>query len=93
MKRLKNIIIKVNEPSRPEIDVAVMRGVELARISDAKLTLFDVLELPESILSSYADIVSPEELTELIVWQRLDQLTELAKKLHRNGLDVSARVC
>jgi universal stress protein E len=92
MKRFKHIIVKVNAPTNLEMDIAVLRGVELARKIGARITLFDVVEPHESILSSYADIVSPSELTELIVAQRLDQLNELAEKLHRNGLDISARV-
>jgi universal stress protein E len=92
MKRFKNIIVKVNAPTNLEMDIAVLRGVELAKKIGARITLFDVVEPHESILSSYADIVSPSELTELIVAQRLDQLNELAKKLQSNGLDISARV-
>jgi universal stress protein E len=92
MKRFSTIMIKVNELFNPQLDIAVLRGVELAKITGATLILFDVVEPTESILSSYAEIVSPEELTELIVLQRLDQLIELAKKLQCNGLEVSARV-
>lgn len=92
MKRFKNILIKVNETIAPETDVAILRGIELAQRTGATITLFDVIEPPESILSSYAEIVSPIELTELIVAQRLDQLTEVAQKLQGNGVKISAQV-
>jgi universal stress protein E len=92
MKRFKNIIIKVNEPTNPAVDNAVLRGVKLARKIGAKITLFDVVEPHETILSTYADIVSPSDLTELIVAQRHDQLAELALKLQDRGLEISARV-
>jgi nucleotide-binding universal stress UspA family protein len=92
MKRFKNILVKVNEQSNPKVDIAVLRGVELARRIGAKLILFDVVEPMESILSSYADIVSPKELTELMVGQRLDQLTEVAQTLQGKGAEISAQV-
>jgi nucleotide-binding universal stress UspA family protein len=92
MKRFKNILIKVNKQTKPELDMAVLRGVELARRTGAKVTLFDVVEPLESIVRSYIDIVSPEELTELLVEQRLDQLTELAQKLQSKDVKISARV-
>lgn len=92
MKRFKNILVKVNETNTPETDAAVLRGIELAQKIGATITLFDVVEPSESILSSYAEIVSPVELTELIVAQRLDQLTEVAQKLQSKDLEVSAQV-
>ncbi|MFT4993772.1 MAG: universal stress protein E [Paraglaciecola sp.] len=92
MKRFKNILIKVNEQTRPKMDIAVLRGVELARRMGAKVILFDVVEPLESILSSYSDIVSPKELTELVVGQRLDQLSEVAQSLHSENVEVSAQV-
>ncbi|TWX69098.1 universal stress protein [Colwellia sp. C1TZA3] len=92
MKRFKHIIIKVNEQTKPELDIAVLRGVELASTTGAKITLFDVVEPHETILSSYADIVSPAELTEFIVAQRLDQLTDLAQQLQSTGVSISVSV-
>ena len=92
MKRFKHIIIKVNEQIKPELDIAVLRGIELASATGAKITLFDVVEPHETILSSYADIVSPAELTEFIVDQRLDQLTDLAQQLQSTGLEISVSV-
>ena len=92
MKRFKNILIKVNETTIPEVDIAVLRGVELAKTTGAKITLFDVVEPTESILSSYADFLSPSELTELIVAQRVEQLTELAQTLQSKDLEISVRV-
>jgi len=92
MKLFKKILIKVNEQTNPELDIAVLQGIELAKQSGAEVTLFDVVEPLESILSSYIDIVSPEELTELIVEQRLSQLTDLAQKLQSKGIKISIRV-
>ena len=92
MKHFKNILIKVNEKTNPEADIAVLRGIELAKRTGAKVTLFDVVEPLESILSSYTDIVSPIELTELIVGQRFDQLTEVAKIFQSKGVEISAQV-
>lgn len=92
MKNFKNIVIKINESTNPETDIAVLRGIKLAKTIGAKVILFDVVEPRETILSSYADIVSPLELTELIVAQRLNQLTELAQNLQSGDLDISARV-
>jgi nucleotide-binding universal stress UspA family protein len=92
VKRFKNILIKVNKQTKPELDLAVLRGIELARRTGAKIILFDVVEPLESIVRSYIDIVSPEELTELIVEQRLEQLVELAQKLQSKDVKISARV-
>lgn len=92
MNRFKKILIKVNKLSAAETDIAVLRGVELASKTGAKIILFDVVEPPESILSSYADIVSPLELTELIVAQRLDQLTDVAQKLQSHDVAITAQV-
>jgi universal stress protein E len=89
MKRFKNIIIKVNEPASPAMDISVLRGVELGRKIGVNIILSDVVEPHETILSTYADIVSPSEL---IVAQRHDQLVELALKLQGQGLEISARV-
>jgi universal stress protein E len=93
MKRFKNILIKVNKQVGPELDIAVIRGMELARRTGAKVTLFDVVEPLESIVRCYVDIVSPEELTEFIVEQRRDQLTELAQQLQSQDVKVTALVC
>jgi universal stress protein E len=92
MKRFKNILIKVNQPSNPGFDIAVIQGIKLARRTGAKVILFDVVEPLESILSSYVDIVSPEDLTALLVEQRLEQLTELAQNLQSENIEISARV-
>lgn len=93
MKRFKNILIKVNKQIEPELDIAVIRGIELARRTGAKVILFDVVEPLESIVRCYVDIVSPEELTEFIVEQRLDQLTDLAQQLLSKDVKVTAQVC
>lgn len=93
MKRFKNILIKVNKHTEPELDIAVIRGIELARRTGAKVTIFDVIEPLESIVRCYMDIVSPEELTEFIVEQRREQLTELAQRLQSINVKVSAQVC
>jgi universal stress protein E len=93
MKRFRNILIKVNKQTEPELDIAVIRGIELARRTGAKVTLFDVVEPLESIVRCYIDIVSPEELTEFIVEQRLDQLTELAQQLQSKDVKVTPQVC
>ncbi|MFT4808642.1 MAG: universal stress protein E [Paraglaciecola sp.] len=93
MKRFKNILIKVNKQTEPELDIAVIRGIELARRTGAKVSLFDVVEPLESIVRCYVDIVSPEELTECIVEQRLDQLTDLAQQLQSKDVKVTAQVC
>jgi nucleotide-binding universal stress UspA family protein len=92
MKRFKKILIKVNELTNPELDIAVLQGIELAKQTGAEVTLFDVVEPLESILNSYIDIVSPEELTELIVEQRLSQLTDVAQKLQNMDIKISVRV-
>jgi universal stress protein E len=84
--------VKVNEQTHIENDVAVLRGIELARTTGAKIVLFDVVEPLESILGSYSDIVSPTELTEHIVGQRLDQLTEVTQTQFSKGVQMSAQV-
>lgn len=84
--------MKVNEQTHIENDVAVLRGIELARTTGAKIVLFDVVEPLESILGSYSDIVSPTELTEHIVGQRLDQLTEVTQTQFSKGVQMSAQV-
>jgi len=92
MKNFKNILIKVNNETNPELDIAVLQGIELARQTGAKVTLFDVVDPLESILSSYANIVSPKELTELIAGQRREQLTEVAEKPEFKDVKISVLV-
>ncbi|WP_185233707.1 universal stress protein [Teredinibacter franksiae] len=92
MKRFKNILVKVNEMQSPETDVAVLRSIELANKTGAKIIFFDVVEPHESFLSTYADIFSPTELSEFIIAQRLNQLKYLAQNLQSDGLEISAQV-
>jgi universal stress protein E len=89
VKRFKNIIIKVNEPASPAMDISVLRGIDLGRKIGANIILFDVVETHETIQSTYADIVRPSEL---ILAQRHDPLAEFAQKLQGHGLEISARV-
>lgn len=44
MKNFKNILIKVNEQTTPEVDTAVLRGIKLAKRSGAKVILFNPSE-------------------------------------------------
>lgn len=82
----------MNNETNPELDIAVLQGIELARQTGAKVTLFDVVDPLESILSSYANIVSPKELTELIAGQRREQLTEVAEKPEFKDVKISVLV-
>lgn len=66
MKNFKNILIKVNEQTTPEVDVAVLQGIELAKRSGAKVILFDVVEPLGNILSRYTNMLRSKELTENI---------------------------
>jgi universal stress protein E len=92
MKNFKIIVIKVSDMSNPEVDIAVLRGVELAKTTGAKIVLFDVVELCENMLGSYSNIFTPSELSDLFVAQRLEQLSDLAQKLQSIGLEASSRV-
>jgi len=92
MKRFKNIMIKVNEHEAPESDIAVLKGIELAKRTGAKVMLFDVIEPLGNIISRYSDIFNAKDLTENIVGQRLAQLKKLAQGLREQGVDVSAQV-
>jgi universal stress protein E len=92
MKNFKNILIQVNEQSTPEVDMAVLRGIELAKRSGAKVLLFDVVEPLGNILSRYTNMLSLKELTENLAKQRLDQLTKVAQALQSEDVQVSAQV-
>lgn len=92
MKNFKNILIKVNEQSTPESDIALLQGIELAKRNGAKVLLFDVIEPLGNILSRYTNILSSKELTDNIAGQRLAQLTEVAQGLQSQGVEISAQV-
>ena len=85
-------MIKVNEHEAPESDIAVLKGIELAKRTGAKVMLFDVIEPLGNIISRYSDIFNAKDLTENIVGQRLAQLKKLAQGLREQGVDVSAQV-
>ena len=92
MKNFKNILIKVNEQTTPENDIALVQGIKLAKRNGAKVLLFDVIEPLGNILSRYTNILSSKELTENIASQRLAQLTKVAQALQSQGLEISAQV-
>jgi nucleotide-binding universal stress UspA family protein len=92
MKRFKTIIVKISQTEDPMKDLALVRGMELSKRNNAKLILMDVIVPSGGILKSYDGIISPKELTGLLVSQRSDEFESIVNKLKENGIDASQYV-
>lgn len=86
MNRFKNILVKVSDYVAIENDMALQRGAELAKENNAKLTLMDVIEVPEGMLNNYKGMISPAEITSLMVQQKIEALQLVADKLVEKGI-------
>ena len=92
MKQFKTILVKISETEDLSKDIALVRGLSLSKQNNAKLILMDVIAPSDGILSSYDGIVSPKELTDILVTQRTEQLNSLVKKLSNTGIEASCHV-
>lgn len=80
MKSFKNILVVVKEGSEAN-NPAIKRGIELAKKSQGRLTLMDVVAPPEGALSNYKDIIKPEEFAAMLQSRREKSLKALASDL------------
>jgi len=90
MKRFKNILLFAD----PNTDVAVSSkwALTLAKQNHARLTVVDVLgQLPRD-LQSAVTTMTPKELQDIVVKERLKQLEKLAKPARKKGIRISTKV-
>jgi len=92
MKRFKKILLFAD----PNTDVAVSSkwALTLAKQNHARLTVVDVVgQLPRDLQSSLTTLpLTLEELQDIVVKERLNQLEKLVKKAHKKGIRVSTKV-
>lgn len=76
MIRFKNILLVLHGEKNEE---AVRRAFGLAKSNKAKLTIVDVIdELPDRI-KDYLDVISAEELEELVANERVEEIHEVIR--------------
>jgi len=90
MKRFKNILLVCNFDAKQHM--AVERAVSLARQNEARLTVFTVIkELPADARMAIT-IMSTQELLELVINDRREEVDALAADIGQQGVDVSSQV-
>ncbi|GJM15210.1 MAG: universal stress protein [Thermodesulfobacteriota bacterium] len=81
MIRFKNILLVLHGKKNEE---AIRRAFGLAKSNNAKLTIVDVLEeLPDRI-KDYLEIISAEELQEIVAQERTDEIQTLISSIETN---------
>lgn len=91
MNRFKNILVVVDANGDPVKNYAVVRGAELAKQNGATLTLFDVVPSPKTTISKYKGILKADEITKMLVDERMAVLGKVADELGTD-IDVSCKV-
>lgn len=81
MKQFNNILVVVTGDGDPGNNPALMRGMELAAKSRGRLTLMDVVSPPKRTISQYKGIFKPGEITDMLVAEREQALSEVAGQL------------
>ena len=93
MKRFKNILVIVKDNHSIVEDPSVARGFALAKQNGARLTLMDVIPKPDGAISRYKGILDAEELTHVLVKERVEALEKIASGLVSDaGSDVDIDV-
>jgi universal stress protein E len=90
MKRFKNILLFAD----PSTDVAVSSrwALTLAKQNHARLTVLDVVSPLPRDLQRAITIMTPKELQDIVIKDRLSQLEKLAKQARKKGIRVSTKV-
>lgn len=81
MKRFKNILVIVTSEYTDKDNPAVKRGVELAKKNNGTLTLMDVVAAPGGVMSEYKGIITEQEILQMVIKQREEELAIIAKAL------------
>lgn len=91
MKSFENILVVMNELFVARDNLALKKGVALAEQSRGKLTIMSIIDLPDAAILQYQGIVEEEELTEILVKQRQQALSELKQQLDTQ-VDVTIKI-
>ncbi len=92
MKRFKTVLVVAQGDVYAEINPALASGADLARRNGGRLTLLDIIEPPQQTAKQYQGIVNAQELTDLMIAQRKEQLQKVADILETEGLQVVVEV-
>ena len=90
MKRFKNILLFAG--SEGGKDAALERAVTLAKNNKAKLKVVDVIEELPREMRVLIRVMSPMELKELMINERMNQLNQLIGPTRKDGVHVCAKV-
>lgn len=76
MTRFKNILLAIHGKNNEE---ALKRAFTLAKNNKAKLTIIDVIEELPQTMKEYLEIISEEELENIVSEERISEIQELIK--------------
>jgi len=91
MKRFKNILVVVKDDELNTDNPALVRGINLAQGSGARLTLMGVIRPPGRALTEYKGIFKPKEL-ETMLAQRLEQSLSTLAEHFGDTVDIRVKV-
>lgn len=93
MKQFRNILLVIQKAtSNDTLGTAFKRAAALAKLTQAKLKVVNVLEELPSDTSSLYEIVPRSELREMLIEHRLSALDKLVARLREPGMQVSTKV-
>ncbi len=90
MKRFSNILLIAD--AGVENSKALGRAISLASNNQASLTLVDVIDSVPTEMQLAITAVTPQELLDIVVSERLKQLESVVATGKNSGLDIEARV-
>ncbi|RLA29382.1 MAG: universal stress protein, UspA [Gammaproteobacteria bacterium] len=90
MKRFSNILLVAD--AALEDSVALERAVTLAINNQASLTLIDIVEDVPADLRMAVTVVTPQELHDIVVAEKREQLEEAVKSVAKRGIEMQAQV-
>lgn len=91
MTHFENILVILGDNVEPAQNPALVRAAALAKKHNARLTLMDVISIPEHAVNQYKGILKSGELTDILAGKRKKQLLQAAETLHKD-IDVSVKI-
>ena len=89
MKRFKNILLY---SGMEENEVAFTRALKLANENQATLTIVDIVKPIPTALGMFTNLVSSEEIQQLIVKDHHEKLQEIADSHEETGVEIKVTV-
>jgi len=91
MTYFNNILVVLNDPMDAAQNPALARGAALAKKYRARLTLMDVIHIPDYAIHQYRGIIEPKELTDTLLKKRQQELQRAAATIDKS-IEVSLKI-